>query len=392
MSRGKLSKNKEMPEEKKLPKKELLSAQDVLKMMEGEFKTKTASLLSDEDAGLVKYWLDMNIYSLNYIISGDLKKGFPIGRTVEYYGDNSTGKTLIALYCAADAIRKNVIVNYYDPECAMDREFAKKLGADPTQIIYDEKVDTVEQLEQKIEKTIKIKEVGKIKQPFLLILDSLAMLSTIHEMETPEKSDMSKAKKLKQITRRLTRKMASNDIGFLVLNHTIANISPMPFAPKKTTTGGSAIPFLASVRLETKIFKKLKDTKTNEVTGVKIKVICTKNKLTRPFRECLIDFDYRTLSMDKYSGLGEMLEKREIIDKCKIGASNGWRYKDKEFKQKELGQAIEENKWLDEFNELLKKYDQKNTDVESVNADTISVEEDAEIEGNLEDINEIDTE
>jgi len=199
-------------------------------------------------------------------------------------------------------------------------------------------------------------------------------------METPEKSDMTKAKKMKQITRRLTRKMATNQIGFLVLNHTIANISPMPFAPKKTTTGGSAIPFLASVRLKTSIFKKVKNTKTKEVDGVIIKVDCIKNKLTRPFREAQIFFDFRTISIDKYSGLTELLTRKGILEKKKIGIRNGFVFDGMEFIESDFGGLIEKNKWLPKFNEALKAYDEedKEVSVDVNNSDVVDIDDEAE--------------
>jgi recombination protein RecA len=368
-----------MPRKAKEELSDKMSAKEVLALMKSEFKKSSVKLLSEESVGTVSTWVDMNNCSLNYIISGDLTKGFPYGRVVEYHGDNSTGKTLVALQCVANAQKQNdAIVFYFDPECSLDREFAKKLGADPDNIIYDDKIDTVEELESRIEGIIRMKETSELKQPILIILDSLAMLSTAHEMDAPDKNDMTKAKKLKQITRRLTRRMAHNQIGFLVLNHTIANIAGGPWAPKQTTTGGSAIPFLASVRLKTSIFKKVRDPKTKEVVGVMIKVECVKNKLTRPFRSAILYFDYRILQIDKYSGLPDLLVAREIFKKIKLGTRNGFEYKDERFVEKELGKYIEEKGWLKELNESLSSYETANKD--SIDVTNVEFEDDEDKE------------
>jgi RecA/RadA recombinase len=83
--------------------KNALSPEEILAMMKSEFKKDKATLLSEEGAGDISKWVDMQQASLNYIISGDITRGFPYGRVVEYYGDNSTGKTLIALKCVATA-------------------------------------------------------------------------------------------------------------------------------------------------------------------------------------------------------------------------------------------------------------------------------------------------
>jgi RecA/RadA recombinase len=229
-------------------------------------------------------------------------------------------------------------------------------------MIYDDTVDTVEELERKLEGIIRVKELSKSKQPVLVILDSLAMLSTEHEMDVPDKADMTKAKKLKQITRRLTRKLSKNLIGFLVLNHTIANISPMPFAPKKTTTGGSAIPFLASVRLKTSIFKRVKNDKTKEVDGVIIQVECIKNKITRPNRIAQMFFDYRTISIGKYSGLIDLLVIRDIIQKEKVKGRWKYTFDNIDFTEKEFEGLVNKNKWLPKFNAGLIEYEKSERD------------------------------
>ena len=167
-----------------------LTPQEALALMKSDFKKSSTKMLSEEDAGMVRKWVDMNVCSLNYIISGDLEKGFPYGRVVEYHGDNSTGKTLIALMACANAMKDNALIFYYDPECSLDRQFAKKIGADPANIIYDDTIDTVEQFEEQLEGIVRMKETSKTDQPVLVVLDSLAMLSTAHEMDSPDKSDM----------------------------------------------------------------------------------------------------------------------------------------------------------------------------------------------------------
>lgn len=369
----------------------VLTAQEALALMKSEFKQSTSVLMSEESAGTVKTWIDMNVCALNWIVSGDLTRGFPFGRCIEYHGDNSTGKTLLALACCAFTQKIKGLVFYYDPECSVDKEFARKLGVDPEQMVYNDKLDTIEQFEQELEQLIRIKEVSKSDQPFLVVLDSLAMLSTEHEMENPDKEDMGKkAKAMKQITRRLTRKLSHNNIGVLILNHLMANIQINPFlakfAPAKVTTGGSAVPYLASARLETKIGNKIKDKKTDEVDGVTIYVNCMKNKLARPYRKCAITFNLKLNMLEKYSGLPELLLCRDIIEKKKIGAKNYYAYKGEEFVCSDFPKMVEKHGWIEEFNKALKDYDAANKDEIITDSENVSVEDiDAVDENDSED-------
>jgi len=363
-----------------------LTPEEVLALMSKEFKKKTYKMLSDESVGTVRDWVDVGNVCTNYIISGDLTKGFPFGRTVEIYGDNSTGKTLFALFCAANTLQQGGLVYYYDTECSMDKEFAQKIGVDPSQIFYDDEVETVEQFEEELESIIRLKEISGTDQPILVVLDSLALLSTAHELEEKDKNDMTKAKKLRQITRRLTRKLAKNQIGFLVLNHTTAIIgNTSPWAEKKTTTGGSAIPFLASVRLETKIFSKVKNPKTKEIDGVIIQINCKKNKITRPFRVAEIFFDYRTIFINKFSGLAEMLIKKEISKKCKVGQFGGIEILGEKIKLVEFEKWVAQGDRLDKINKMVQEFDSVDAqraisfvDESAVEADDVDLLEDEE--------------
>ena len=111
----------------------------------------------------------------------------------------------------------------------------------------------------------------------------------------------------------------------------------------------------------------LKDKKTNEIVGQKILLKNKKNKLTRGYREASFDFDFTKLKIDKYSGLAELLAKREIIEKKKVkiegmrgGPRNGFCYKDIDFLDADFGRLIEENGWLEEFDAALKEYDEAN--------------------------------
>jgi RecA/RadA recombinase len=345
-----------------------LSSADLLAMMKKEFKDQSVTMLSSENQGGVTDWADSGICVINYVMTGDLKKGMPFGRTIEWHGSESTGKTLIALYQAREVQKQGGIVLYIDSECSLSRDFAERLQVDVSSMLYDDKIKKVEEFQAKLDQLVKIKYANNDKTPTLVILDSLGILSTNYEEENMQGSDRTKGREMKKMFRRLNSDMHKTNISLFVINHTYANVNAVgPFAPKTQVGGGTGVKYMASARNELKVIEKIKDKKTDEVVGQKIQITCMKNKLTRAFRQASFIFDFTKIKIDKYSGLADLLVKRGIMEKTKVkiegakgGPRNGYSYEGTEFVDSDFAKLIEKNNWLDDFNKKLKEYDEAN--------------------------------
>lgn len=147
--------------------------------------------------------------------------------------------------------------------------------------------------------------------PIVVALDSLALLSTKHEQEVLfEKPDMIKAKQIRAGLRMCSKIMRNANILHIISNHVIAKIGVM-YGSKKTTPGGSGVPFQASVRLDLSLGSKLKDDNDN-VFGVESEVRVVKNKVSAPYKKCLVNIQFDKGIVPE-SGLLDSLVSNEII-------------------------------------------------------------------------------
>jgi recombination protein RecA len=168
----------------------------------------------------------------------------------------------------------------------------------------------------------------------MVCLDSVAQLSTRHELEVGlAKSDMTKAKQLRSGIRQSVKFLSSNNVTYLISNHTIAAIGDM-WNPK-TTPGGKAIPFQCAVRLELDLGKKLFDD-NDQPEGVISRVYCKKNKVSIPFRNCTLQIDFKR-GLTRTSGLLDMLEKFGLVE-----LKGAWyNYKDIKFQRGDFDKHYE---------------------------------------------------
>jgi recombination protein RecA len=331
--------------------------QDITESVEG------ASLGKEEQ---VNGYIDSGSYALNYVITGDMFKGYPKGRVVELFGDPSTGKSLCIYTAIAEFQRQGGVVILDDTEYAFSEPFGKLLGVDCSSLIVLHS-ETVEEHFEKIfleyfEEGLKKEDDGeeepskkedkkknkKRKAPIvdrllerfgngkiMVCLDSVAQLSTRHELDVKfEKSDMTKAKKIRTGIRLIVKKLSSNDITYLISNHTIANIGNM--YDDKTTPGGKAIPFQCAVRLELNVGKKIFDSDDQPI-GVLSRVYCKKNKVSIPFRTCGIQVEF-----DK--GLNRLFGWLDLLVNLGIVAQGGawYTWGDKKFQSKNFAEICPE--------------------------------------------------
>jgi len=241
-------------------------------------KSIDVTLLSDEDSPcVVTEWLSSGCVALDAITGG----GFPVGRMTEIYGDNSTGKSLIAAQIASLAQQEGDIVAYVDTETAVSLEIMKVVGVDTDKLLYTAP-DTVEDVFTFFESIVDIKNRKFPDKRLLLIWDSVAATSVRFEMENDYgKATMGRhANMISQGMRKFMRTIAKNRICCIFLNQTRMKLGVM-FGDNETTFGGKALGFYASIRIQLKIGQKIKE--NGKIVGVESKAVVVKNKVAVPF-------------------------------------------------------------------------------------------------------------
>ncbi len=207
--------------------------------------------------------------------------GFPKGRIIEIYGPESSGKTTLAIHAIAQVQNQGGIAAIIDAEHAFDRFYAEKLGVDVNELLLAQP-DNGEQALEIVEQLVRSAAVD------LIVVDSVAALTPKSEIEG-EMGDRNmglQARLMSQAMRKLTGAISRTNTTCIFINQLRANIGAM-FAPTEVTTGGNALKFYSSVRVEIRPGTSVKDGET--VLGRHTKVKVVKNKVAPPFKRCEFD-------------------------------------------------------------------------------------------------------
>jgi recombination protein RecA len=246
--------------------------------------------------------------------------GIPRGRVIEIFGPESSGKTTICLHIIAEAQRTGGLAAFVDAEHALDIGYAKKLGVDTANLLLSQP----EFGEQALEIVETLVRSGALD---VIVIDSVAALTPRAEIEG-EMGDPSmgvQARLMSQALRKLTAAISKSKTSVIFTNQLRMKIGIM-FGNPETTTGGNALKFYASVRMDVRRIEAIKD--GTSVIGNRTKVKVVKNKVAPPFREAQFDIFYN----EGISKLGDLIDV--AVEQNIIAKSGSWfSYKDERIGQ-----------------------------------------------------------
>lgn len=310
-----------------------------------------------------KIWISTGNYALNYRISKDYNKGFPLGRVCMLAGESGSGKSFLASGNAVkQAQDQGIQVILIDTEGALDQGWLENFGIDTDKImkINASMVNEVAQIINEFMTMYKSEYDDKPENerpPVLFVLDSIGMLSTPAQIDQFEKGDMKgdmgiKAKQLKALVTRCVNMFVPYDIGMIVTNHSYS--SQDIFDPEDKISGGSGFIYAASIIIGMKKLKLKEDedgNKTSTVNGIKAKCKIMKSRYNKPFETVDVKIPYDQ-GMDPYSGLVEMYEAMGLL----VKDGNSLRCTLNDVKQFRKKWQSNENGCLDELMNLHLQY------------------------------------
>jgi recombination protein RecA len=300
--------------------------------------------------GTVMKLSDEKVQDIPFIPTGSLGLdialgigGIPRGRVVEIYGPESSGKTTLTMHCIAEAQKRGGLAAFIDAEHAFDRSYAERLGIDTENLL----ISQPDNGEQALEIADHLIRSGAID---IIVIDSVAALVPKGELEGEmgESKMGLQARLMSQALRKLTGTISKTGCCCIFINQLREKIGVM-FGNPETTTGGNALKFYASVRLDIRRIGQIKEDADN-ITGNRVKVKVVKNKVAPPFKVVEFDIMYGR-GISKSGEIVDLGVEVEVIQK-----SGSWF----SYNGNKLGQGRDAVKQLIEDNpELLEELERK---------------------------------
>lgn len=289
-------------------------------------------VIDNELAGNISEWVHTGNYALDWICSGmaDGSGGLPVGRIVEFFGDPSTGKSLICNHILAETQKKGGIAVLLDTEGAYMRDFGEMVGIDNS-LLLEAEPDTVEDVFGTVQEICE--NAGD--ELVTIVWDSIGQTSTRHELEIGlDKPDLWKAKLIKSMFRQLQRRIGRLRVLLVATNHIYSTMNL--YGKKTEEPGGRGYKFASSVRVD--LVKGRNIAEDNTAVGVHVRANVVKNKIAPPFRQAEVEV-YFDRGMDKYSGLLPILVERGVIE-----VKGSWHsFGDTKFRASGIGEIIEDH-------------------------------------------------
>jgi RecA/RadA recombinase len=291
-----------------------------------KFRTSLTKSITGMSAGFndPTDWISTGNYALNYLVSGDFRKGVPLGKVSVFAGESGSGKSYI---CSGNIVKsaqeQGIFVILIDSENALDEAWLQALNVDTSE---DKLLKLNMAMIDDVAKTISMfmkdyKETAEEDRPkVLFVVDSLGMLMSPTEVNQFDAGDMKgdmgrKAKALKTLVTNCVNMFGSHNVGLVATNHTYA--SQDMFDPDDKISGGQGFIYASSIVVAMKKLKLKEDedgNKTSEVNGIRAACKVMKTRYAKPFEGVQVKIPYET-GMDPYSGLFDMFEKWKIVEK-----------------------------------------------------------------------------
>jgi len=269
-------------------------------------------------------WISTGNYALNYLLSGDFRRGIPLGKVSVFAGESGAGKSyIVSGNIVKSAQEQGIFVVLIDSENALDEKWLHALGVETTE---DKILKLNMAMIDDVAKTISTfmddyRAMDEADRPkVLFVVDSLGMLMSPTEVNQFEAGDMKgdmgrKAKALKALVTNCVNMFGSYNVGMVVTNHTYA--SQDMFDPDDKISGGSGFIYASSMVVAMKKLKLKEDAdgnKTSTVNGIRAACKVMKTRYAKPFEGVQVKIPYET-GMDPYSGMFDLLEAKGLLEK-----------------------------------------------------------------------------
>lgn len=271
------------------------------------------TLNDDSIQSKVTDFLDTGNLALNVVLGG----GWPLGRVVEVFGHEASGKSMLAALACAKGQKRQWVTTYLDNEYAIDEHFFTSLGIDPN-LLYRSSADRFKDVFEMLEAMIDFKnEQFGPGTPMIFVWDSVAATTTKEELERnyEDKGYATGPIYLSAAFRKLTHIFSQERILFFCTNQIRSNVG-VQYGDKYTTFGGWPMKFYSSIRLnldEESVEKIGEKGERKRVIGMNIRAQCVKNKITTPYRECLLPMSFIDNSINEAESVLTMLKELGLV-------------------------------------------------------------------------------
>ncbi|MFV0246869.1 MAG: recombinase RecA [Mycoplasmatales bacterium] len=327
---------------------------DTLKSIKKQFGDESIMLLGDNPSKQVD-----SISSGSLLIDRALGiGGFPKGRIIEIFGPESSGKTTLALHALAEVQREGGTAAFIDAENALDPKYARNLGVNIDELILSQP-DSGEQALEITDTLIKSNAVD------IIIIDSVAALVPQAELdgEMHDQTIGAQARLMSKALRKMTSVINQSNCIVIFINQLREKVGVV-FGNPETTTGGRALKFYSSIRIDIRRSEIIKD--GNDIIGTKSKVKVVKNKTAPPFKLAIIDILYGK-GISKVAEVIDLAVEYEIIDKSGVWYA---------YKGNKIGQGREKTKlFLEDNNDLFEEIHTELLKAMQTEEDTLETQE-----------------